>query len=796
MSEYLKKIEMPTLGESDFGSNLKEQFENIDSNFKILASADITKGRVGDSAVLITYNLNSIFCSYNNNSIYNSAGILSDEQYEKVQSDYEIYYEICAGSFEEYRNQCLIYLFGSTSIGSEEDISENSIVGCILEEYDSDELESVDINSTTYYAIWVKEWMIAGGLDNSSATSIARDNVSDFPLGCIIAACNVSEENGVSAVATMGYMVLDTRFRNSQLSGDLDDDTLNSYIGLLDISGVVIGVYNSSSDEMEFEYVVAQVNMYYNDELESFCWVLNGQKTSISAQGYSGSTSSSSSSVTEDITYGKLNCVYASSGEAVETQANNCSYNPTDTDGQTIYIPDASLVISSGTSSLSYNGFEEKNLSFAYMDVELSDDVSTLELSPQIASNGQPGIVEIGSNISVSDGKISVPVAASDTLGVVQIGSNISVSDGEISVPVATSDTLGVVRIGSGINVDSNGKISVESLTITASSSDLYWVGVSSISGSQSSVYYNSSIKANGSTITGLGSDVGLGLTGSVSASSANGVNITGKSTNSDTSGAGISMVGTSSAGGYSLISTAASTASDDDDLYNGVYISGTNDSTGIGANIKGTSSGCVGTLISGKSSTISGAGIVLNGAGLAYGVYITNAWGDSSSNNSSYDLYVDGTIGVSNGVYDTSSDVRLKTVVSEDFDALKLCNKLKPVTFRWNEFAKKLHPEYNMLDLNYGIIAQNSTGVIDGLVRPGRTENDIWRVSYSRLVPVLLKAVQELNSKSTDGFDELESENKYIKKELASLKKENKVLKQNLIKLENKFNKLLETLN
>ena len=770
MSEYLKKIEMPTLGESDFGSNLKEQFENIDSNFKILAAADITKGRTGDSAVLITYNLNSIFCSYNNNSIYNSAGILSDEQYEKVQSDYEIYYEICAGSFEKYRDQCLIYLFGSTSIGSEDDISENSIVGCILEEYDSGELESVDINSTTYYAIWVKDWMIAGGLDNSSAISIAQDNASDFPLGCVVAACNVSEENGVSDVATMGYMVLDTRFRNSQLSGDLDDDTLNSYIGLLDISGVVIGVYNSSSDEMEFEYVVAQVNMYYNDELESFCWVLNGQKTSISAQGYSGSTSSSSSSVTEDVAYGALNYIYASSGEADETEANNGSYNPTDTDGQTIYIPDASLVISSGTSSLSYNGFEEKNLSFAYMDVELSSDASTLELSPQTASDSQPGIVEIGSNISVSSGVISVPVA--------------------------TDSTLGVVRFGSGISVDSNGVISVGSLTIAASSSDLYWVGVSSISGSQSSVYYNSSIKSNGSTITGLGSDVGLGLTGSVSASSANGVNITGKSTNSDTSGAGISMVGTSSAGGYSLISTAASTAADDGDLYNGVYISGTNDSTGIGANIKGTSSGCVGTLISGKSSTISGAGIVLNGAGLAYGVYITNAWGDSSSNNSSYDLYVNGTVGVSNGVYDTSSDARLKTVVSEDFDALKLCNKLKPVTFRWNEFAKKLHPEYNMLDLNYGIIAQNSTGVIDGLVRPGRTEKDIWQVSYSRLVPVLLKAVQELSSKSTDDIDELESENKYIKKELVSLKRENEVLKQNLIKLENKFNKLLETLN
>lgn len=106
------------------------------------------------------------------------------------------------------------------------------------------------------------------------------------------------------------------------------------------------------------------------------------------------------------------------------------------------------------------------------------------------------------------------------------------------------------------------------------------------------------------------------------------------------------------------------------------------------------------------------------------------------------------------------TSDKRYKNIIDADWDALEIVSKLNPVKFRWNQFAHKKHPEYSVLDTNYGLIAQDSVDIMDNLVIMGddgidKIDFKEWKIDYEALVPILLKAIQELNSK----IEELETD-------------------------------------
>jgi len=73
------------------------------------------------------------------------------------------------------------------------------------------------------------------------------------------------------------------------------------------------------------------------------------------------------------------------------------------------------------------------------------------------------GLVRVGDNINLKDGKISVPVAGNSVRGLVSVGKNINVDkDGIISIKTASKKDIGVVRIGDGLIVDENGILSVD----------------------------------------------------------------------------------------------------------------------------------------------------------------------------------------------------------------------------------------------------------------------------------------------------------------------------------------------
>jgi hypothetical protein len=89
-------------------------------------------------------------------------------------------------------------------------------------------------------------------------------------------------------------------------------------------------------------------------------------------------------------------------------------------------------------------------------------------------------------------------------------------------------------------------------------------------------------------------------------------------------------------------------------------------------------------------------------------------------------------------------SDARDKTNIEESSYGLDLVNSLKPVTFEWDtrDGSKK-----GVKDL--GFIAQDLKEIDDEHLNLVYDENpDKLEATYGRLIPVLVKAIQELTAK------------------------------------------------
>jgi len=82
------------------------------------------------------------------------------------------------------------------------------------------------------------------------------------------------------------------------------------------------------------------------------------------------------------------------------------------------------------------------------------------------ASKNKAGIVKPSGNFLevTGTGELNVVIPKSDynRMGLVQIGDNINLKDGKISVPVASDSVPGVIMIGDGLIVNENGTLSVD----------------------------------------------------------------------------------------------------------------------------------------------------------------------------------------------------------------------------------------------------------------------------------------------------------------------------------------------
>lgn len=98
------------------------------------------------------------------------------------------------------------------------------------------------------------------------------------------------------------------------------------------------------------------------------------------------------------------------------------------------------------------------------------------------------------------------------------------------------------------------------------------------------------------------------------------------------------------------------------------------------------------------------------------------------------------GSITYSNNVtnYNTTSDAELKTEIEDSRTAGDIVDKIKVRSFKWKDTGKKV---------DYWVLAQELYPVCPTAVTPG-SKTSYWEVDVSKLVPVLVKEVQELRAR------------------------------------------------
>jgi hypothetical protein len=88
---------------------------------------------------------------------------------------------------------------------------------------------------------------------------------------------------------------------------------------------------------------------------------------------------------------------------------------------------------------------------------------------------------------------------------------------------------------------------------------------------------------------------------------------------------------------------------------------------------------------------------------------------------------------------YNTTSDERLKENIADAQSASDLIDGIQVREFDW-----KADGEHQ----RYGMIAQELETVAPEAVTKGETEDDMWSVDYSKLVPMLVKEIQDLRKR------------------------------------------------
>ena len=106
-----------------------------------------------------------------------------------------------------------------------------------------------------------------------------------------------------------------------------------------------------------------------------------------------------------------------------------------------------------------------------------------------------------------------------------------------------------------------------------------------------------------------------------------------------------------------------------------------------------------------------------------------------------------------------TPSDSRLKENISELNYGLKEILRLRPVSYNW-----KTDPKGKKV---LGLIAQETVKITPEVIELPQSEKDFYSMNYVQLIPVLIKAAQELNQKN----ESLEKENSLLKAEVAAFK-------------------------
>ena len=104
------------------------------------------------------------------------------------------------------------------------------------------------------------------------------------------------------------------------------------------------------------------------------------------------------------------------------------------------------------------------------------------------------------------------------------------------------------------------------------------------------------------------------------------------------------------------------------------------------------------------------------------------------------------GEIRATNNITAYYSDIRLKNVVGYIENAIEKVKKLKGFYFKANDIAKVLG--YDSDKVEVGVSAQDVLSVLPEIVKPAPVDSNYYTLDYSKLVPLLIEAIKEQESK------------------------------------------------
>ncbi len=128
--------------------------------------------------------------------------------------------------------------------------------------------------------------------------------------------------------------------------------------------------------------------------------------------------------------------------------------------------------------------------------------------------------------------------------------------------------------------------------------------------------------------------------------------------------------------------------------------------------------------------------------------------------------MYSDGYVS-SKGL--NTSDARLKTDI-KSFNATSIIKSLRPVSFKWNNLARKNNKVFDTDEVQYGLIAQEVKKVAPWAAVDNMFKDGYMGVRYEKFIPVIMKAQIET-------IDEVEG----LKRRLSAVERENERLRKEI---------------
>ena len=238
-----KKIDFPNLDQPNFGENLQEQFQNIDSNFQKLSNRDLWRGRDGRSCLYVPIDFNSIYINEFVEKIANedesikfedvitavraqftdkNTKKLNNEVLDRVLEHYNKYRSVLNKTFADYVDLCKQLVWGKG-----EAIAENSLAGALRRKYGTAIINEICDGEASDDPIYYSNWLeVVHGKTGDDLIKIWSEQIRVTNLAvlwCAAAPTSTSEGNvDYEVVGSLPYIYVDPVWRSRNIARMID----------------------------------------------------------------------------------------------------------------------------------------------------------------------------------------------------------------------------------------------------------------------------------------------------------------------------------------------------------------------------------------------------------------------------------------------------------------------------------------------------------------------------------------------------------------------------------------------